>query len=642
MIVEIPGEGQVEFPDDMSDADVTAAIKKITAQPLIKNPAIQQNIRMATNMVSSVPEFLVDLPFQAGNWVGNKINSAIGNSPYTGTGTPVGDAKREFLKSIGVDANTTGKTEDVVQAGLNAAMGGGTAMKGVLNGALPASSAWAAKPVAQAAGAMTGVMAQDYAKESGLPEWAQIGANVAGNVAGSNVAGMAGGVGKGVLFGGKALLSDAEKQAIAARAFYNQANNPDLAIERLQNPNLRTEFLKGSKPITAEITQDAGISGLNKGFGGNQIATSLGLDQINNNRYADIANAANAAMNAANRRVQKGGTDILNHLENIKGKAYDKFADGKDLLTTPVDVSPVLSEIDTLKANYAGRTGVEKFLNKTERNLMPDGNPVQPFRRIWNARQDIDEKIYGIKSDYTKAPTLKNTYDSAGKQIRTSINDELKAVDPDFEPFLRRYSKAQQYGDAIRTGRSLQNQIEMTPVTAAQNADDVVGVNRLSPAQARKINDRLTDLAGNDSALAGMLTPRQTKTFKNVQNELERSLGLEIPRTGDSITANILTRGGLLSNDILDSIIGAQKGDKPGLLREIGQGVGILGNKIGLANPLEREVLRHVGNAAINPDYALQLLELGRKTARGPLDVKKALRDQSGAGLIGSLYGSLK
>lgn len=645
MIVEIPNHGMVEFPDHMSDTDVIAAIQKITAPPSFfsQHPTLEQGVRSTTNMLSSVPEMMVDLPYQAMAWGDNKVRNAFGMQPYTGPTTPVADAKRKWLSSIGVNPNPANKTEEILQTGLNTAMGAGSALKAIGNGVLAKDSIFAAKPIAQVGGALTGAAASDYARESGLPEWAQIAANVGGNVAGSGVTGMIEGIGSGIGAAGKAMLSDAEKQAIAARAFYRQASNPDLVIDRLSNPALNREILRGSKPITAEIAQDPGISYLNKAFGGNEIATSMGLDQINANRYADIANAANNALDVVNRRnALKGGQDILNYLDTVKSKAYDKFSQGKDLLNTPVDVSPVLDQIQNLKQQYGGRSSVEKFLNKTEKNLIPDDSLTQPFQRVWNARQDIDEKVYGVKSDYTKAPTLKQSYDSAGKQIRTGINAELKNVDPDFEPFLRRYSTAQKYADSIRTGRQLQNQMDLTQVGAASNATDLTGVNRMSPAKSRQIQGQFTDLAGNDTALASMLTARQLRTFQNVNDEVKRSLGLELPRTGDSITANILTRGGLLSNDIIDDIIGAQQGSTPGLLRDLGQGLSQFGNKIGLTQPFERDVMSHVGKAAIDPNYALELMQIGRNTARGPLDLRQNATDLSKAGLISALYSNLK
>lgn len=645
MIVEIPNHGMVEFPDHMSDTDVIAAIQKITAPPSFfsQHPTLEQGVRSTTNMLSSVPEMMVDLPYQAMAWGDNKVRNAFGMQPYTGPTTPVADAKRKWLSSIGVNPNPANKTEEILQTGLNTAMGAGSALKAIGNGVLAKDSIFAAKPIAQVGGALTGAAASDYARESGLPEWAQIAANVGGNVAGSGVTGMIEGIGSGIGAAGKAMLSDAEKQAIAARAFYRQASNPDLVIDRLSNPALNREILRGSKPITAEIAQDPGISYLNKAFGGNEIATSMGLDQINANRYADIANAANNALDVVNRRnALKGGQDILNYLDTVKSKAYDKFSQGKDLLNTPVDVSPVLDQIQNLKQQYGGRSSVEKFLNKTEKNLIPDDSLTQPFQRVWNARQDIDEKVYGVKSDYTKAPTLKQSYDSAGKQIRTGINAELKNVDPDFEPFLRRYSTAQKYADSIRTGRQLQNQMDLTQVGAASNSTDLTGVNRMSPAKSRQIQGQFTDLAGNDTALASMLTARQLRTFQNVNDEVKRSLGLELPRTGDSITANILTRGGLLSNDIIDDIIGAQQGSTPGLLRDLGQGLSQFGNKIGLTQPFERDVMAHVGKAAIDPNYALELMQIGRNTARGPLDLRQNATDLSKAGLISALYSNLK
>jgi hypothetical protein len=60
--------------------------------------------------------------------------------------------------------------------------------------------------------------------------------------------------------------------------------------------------------------------------------------------------------------------------------------------------------------------------------------------------------------------------------------------------------------------------------------------------------------------------------------------------------------------------------------------------KLGFLAPFEEDVMREIKNGLLSPDYGLDLLKRGKATVQGPMDVRKALINNTGAGLTGLLY----
>lgn len=587
--------------------------------------------RLATNAVAALPEFLIDTPLWATGRLGNSINGLLGYPQNLPEPTPVKDAKNKYLSMFGVNPNASGAAEKVAQAGINAltsaGLSSGTALPSILSSV----------PSRQVAGAVAGQSAAETAKAAGAGETAQALANVAGGVLGTNVAGIVEGGAKGIGNAGKVLLTDDGKDLVASRALYRQTTNPDLTIDALENPNLRIEYLKGSKPITAEIAQDPGISMLGKSLGNNQVAVSLGLDQIHNQRLGDIASIASRQMDKAN-RVNQSGEDILNKLRRIKQLSVQKFEDGKDLSGTPVDTSNINRVIANQMDNFQGNTSVENYLNKIGNSTSPDPSSLSNFRRVWNNRKAIDEELYNTTSDPKVHAGVKDSMTVAAGNIRQPFNAALVDAYPDFQDFLRRYAFASDYENKLKTGRNIADKIKTSATTARQNANDVTGDRGISQFQATKIGDMLTDIAGNDSELAKRLTDRQLRLFKNIANEQERAKALtSLGASVGSPTASYIGRGGLLGNDIIDGIIGQQQGQKSGLVRMIGHGLGNAIGKTGLFDPAEEEIMRRVGAGMIDPDIALAMLKRGKENVKGPLDFGKTIKNNSEAGLIQSL-----
>jgi hypothetical protein len=87
----------------------------------------------------------------------------------------------------------------------------------------------------------------------------------------------------------------------------------------------------------------------------------------------------------------------------------------------------------------------------------------------------------------------------------------------------------------------------------------------------------------------------------------------------------------------MDSILGAQQGEKPGLLRMAGQGLGRVVDKMGVLSPQEESIMQHIKAGLIDPNKGLKLLERGRDKQRGLMDLSAGMKKSSIGGLLGSL-----
>ena len=595
------------------------------------SPETQQSIRMTTNGVAALPEFLIDMPLAGMQWGSNKINHALGKPENTSDIAPVKHSKEKFLEMIGVNPKPANGVEEIVQGGLNAASSAG--MAGVTP-ALGKLGKWLSSvPAQQVVGAIGGGIAGHMARESEASPGVQLGAQILGGVTGAGAAGIVGGLGKGIGRAGYAALSPQGHEEIAGRALYRQTTHPDQVIERLKDSALRAENVPGSKPITAEIASDPGLAMAAKGIAAHPLGTIEGMDQIHQARQAELADTIGKYLDKANR--VGGEEDIMNKLDRIKTLAYNKFSTGKDLPTVPVNATPVVSAIDQQLVKFAGNDKIESILQAARRNAIANPDGTTNFTRMWNSRKAMDSHLFETTSNPLADATVKGEMKAALMPVRNAMNFTLKDADPEFGDYLRRFSHAEQYKGSLVAGRTMADRLKNSATTAAQNVNDVTGANVISGANAQKIGGKLTDLAGNDSTFADRLTPRQQKTFANIAAEMKRAGNMNLGNQAGSGTSANIARGNLLSNDIIDSIVGST--EKPGTGRMLFAGLGKTIEKTGITAPIEAKILRSVGQGLIDPDEGLRLLELGKKSVRGTMNLRQAAANTTRAGTLGAL-----
>src|ERR1051325_8202718 len=79
--VDVPGHGIVEFPDGMSDADITAAIKKNLVKEPPSNLSVTANA--ANKAIAGIPDTFLNLPTNIWN-----LGKAAYGSAATALGRP--------------------------------------------------------------------------------------------------------------------------------------------------------------------------------------------------------------------------------------------------------------------------------------------------------------------------------------------------------------------------------------------------------------------------------------------------------------------------------------------------------------------------------------------------------------------------
>jgi hypothetical protein len=602
--------------------------------------------RMAVRGITGLGEFAIDTPLSVGKWVGNKINDATGVKSFDWNSHPIRSLTDEALNYANVNPQSSGAVENIAQTGINA-------LTGVGIGKQIGEKLLSAAPLQQVFGGLTGSAANEAIKdETNVPDSVKMILPVIAGVVGGNIGGAVGGIGKGIGGAAKTILTDEGQREAAARALYRQTTNPDQVIERLKNQDLYRQYVPNSTPITAELAQDPGISMLGKSMAGNSAAIATGADQIHNQRIADLSNSVENYLNRVNRVEAPGQKNVLSVLDDVKSAKLDPFLASNDLRNIPVNGNSIIPTIDEQFAKFAGNGKVENFIKDSAKNVFPgakiervngelkivDAGDHPNFNQAWNARKGLDTLLYDKEISLNSAPETKNAANVAGGAIRTSINDALKSANPDFEDVLGTLAKANRLQGALQTGRGLQDKLKNSAITGVQNEYDMAGVNKYSPFQAEKIGNDLINSRGMPSDLANKMTKSQREAFANIAQEMQRSKALEsLGASVGSPTNAYIGKSGLLKNDIMDSILGAQQGEKPGLLRMVGQGLGTAIDKMGVLSPQEESIMQKIKAGLIDPNEGLKLLELGREKQRGLMDLSAGMKKSSVGGLLGSL-----
>lgn len=513
---------------------------------------------------------LGNLPFNAATFMENRLDG--GSRPYADN--QVDKAVKALLGryNIGTDAEST--NEKVFGAALSAALGANF-MRAIPTGA----TQWlGSEPVRQGAGAaaatVTSELARDAAKDAGAPELVQTGAEllggIAGGMGGASMMGAAQRIGGGAKRAGQAIIGNEEgTDKIAARALKRQHADPEAALARYEDPALNAEIVPGSRPTSMEVSQDPELIGNVRGFEASEVGKRAQRGAIRDQRISEMDDAVTDMLNKANLMPQAGEADIVHRLRQVKDDAFQRFAQGKDLRQIQVDPTLPGRALMEARLTHEGNSAIENYIAKVEENLL---NGPLTFNRLWNARKEIDNQLYKVWDD--TPPDSKKTLAAVGKQLRGALNAALIEAEPDFKPFLEKYSAAATAEGQVTLGRELVRKIE----NAARNTPDgvdMLGSRRLSAAKALNLENQLYTVVKDElSPLGEKLSERQIKAFTKAIREKDRGNILN-KTTGQSQTAPFLTEGKMLAEDIANGVLGlAQDGKGGGLTRSIAEFLG--------------------------------------------------------------------
>lgn len=800
----IPGTGDTPFTD---------MVRRRTPEG---EKLADASMRTATRALAAPLSFgntLLNLPFNAATFAENALSGE--NHPYAPNLVDEGVDKLLSRYDIPLKPETT--RERVATAGLSAVTGAGigrllsAASEG---GTLDSAGRFlSTNPGRQIVGAGSSAAASDLAADTGQGAVGQGIAGLLGGMAGSGIAGMTSGVTQGLGRAGQA-LTDEGKKKIAGRILYRQSAAPESAIARLQNPKLTREIIPGSKPTLPEVTQDPGQAFALRAMESSDLARKAGVAHLRDARLTEIDRGINQLYDKVNRVPTAGKPDIIGKLRQIKQAAYDKFAEGKDLVSVPIDMAPLTQKFDELYTRFQGNTNITNALARVEQALttaprtatqqaddapipsmtrtgvpinrdvdvekddvitairkmggltrdewgdmditrafkpdprgpvfaaagntaarglddmtsrliehgyLPPGSrpvdledlltdiaagvaddsrrwssarsgfsnldrgpqsqhdelmlklsdlidsnlakanrgatatpkpePASPpnFQRLWNARQELDNAIYGSWKDSDAA--TKKELARVGEELRGYMNQLLVEADPDFEPFLRRYSFAARMEDQLRLGRELTGKLQ----NASRNMpvdDEMLGDRRLSAAKSENLHNKLyTEAQGELSHTGQKLSARQLKAIELAN--LEKQRGEWLNSGGSKVgspTAPYFAEGKLLADDIVGGILG----DKLGPAVSGGKGGvfggawprSVLGNTVGRLGDYavrneEQGIMRLLGRAYADPEFGLELLRLGKENVRPSVTLRGIRNDIGRTGGLAELYSIL-
>lgn len=627
---DAPDDPWAEFKDAPQEKQPS------TLGKLQANPNVQTAVRSTVRMLTSPAALFMDTLNGLYNLPAYGLNKLAGtNLPYAPSST---DYYNAYLPAIGVDPTPKSTAEKVVTALGGAAMGGAAGLR-----AAKATGAIADPTVAKAldvprnmaasgatvAGTSAGTeLADEWGVEDPVARFAlEMGGGLAASAVGVPMV-------LGAVEGGRRMMSlptRGGKEEIAGRLLLAQATSPDVARARAGNAELAQEFVRGSKPTLAEVTQDPGLARMQRVIASSPAAIDAGVDQVNAVRNTVMDDAIHAELARVNGVNTPRYGDLAGAMHRQKQRIAEDFIEGSpDLRTLQVSTPTMQNTIARLYSQHEGKPQIMSMIAAVEKELMagslnlPAGNS---FQQVWNQRQHIDDIIYEKLRDVSGGS--KAQLRQVGQELRRAMNDDLKAAVPGFDQFLKDYSRRERIEGAMELGREIGGKMQNTARNIASGADDIYGSRQISGAKADNLDlDALQRKAGSQ------LTNAQRRVLEGVQEEKRRANILTTGGApGNSNTAQNIAVDSLIQRDIARGIFG----DAPGAavneyLANLFTGAMGVPSRV-LARSTRDEVLRMVAAGMLDPAEGARLM--GKAKVTGPMLSGKSFKEDAARSVLG-------
>ena len=356
-VVNVPGVGQLSFPDDMSQSDMAAAIQKnfpqIHSQPEPEKPSMLSELgrqvgltaRAGINGLTSIPAMVSDAvtgPLNAGlDLVRGKGNgfrferaSAAINNLMNEAGVPEPQNARERFVQDTASA----------MAGAGSFVGAGKAIAG-MGGELATGigKSLSAGPGLQTVSAATGAGASDVVREHGGGAGAQLTAGLAGALVPGVAPFAAGAVTRGLLRGG-----EAGRQAAADNiAAFNAAGTEPTLGQATGN-----RLVQGTESLLNKVPGGTGVMG---DFANKQADDMAKAVQTLSDELAPGASAANAG-----EAITRGVTAFKDGIKSVQQRLYAHLDDYIPA-DTPIPVTKTQEALASLNADIPGAPNLSQF-----------------------------------------------------------------------------------------------------------------------------------------------------------------------------------------------------------------------------------------------------------------------------------------
>lgn len=463
-IVEIEGYGLVEFPADMSNADIAAAIKKTIG---FKEPQTTTSQDVARQLGLTARAGLTGaagLPLIAGDALNTLINLISGGvNRVAGTAIPQlqmpSQALQRGLTEMGLPQAET-KGEKVIQD-ITSAVSGVAAPAALVQRGLAAGQRALTQPSVAEKFFVENLPLQMSAAVGGAGasaagrEYADVGAG--GQLGLAMLGGMVapGTTTTAIPAAGRAVretvrpFTEAGREVIAGNVLRQLSRDPDAAVRRMQ------EFqpeVPGYTPTTAQASRDVGL-----------ISAETPIRALDvTGKFAEQASQANKARMAILDRMAKDQdavTAAITKREEVTAPMRESaFAASTQ---TPEQIQSAITlvvnkQIDDILASPAGkRSTVINAMNFAKNSV----NRADSVQALYEVRKDLRAAAQGLLDKEGSA------YSQAKGQLENvirSVDDVIDSAAPGYRDYLRQYSQASKGIERLEAAQGFRGKVLST------------------------------------------------------------------------------------------------------------------------------------------------------------------------------------
>ncbi len=518
--IDIPGQGIVEFPDGMSDADITKVIQansKPTPSLLDRTQALASGVN--TGLGAVLPGLPVDTVLNVGDLAkavaGLAYHAFNQDSAVPDWATPSDRSKMvgssEWIQNnlrkggLGnfIDAS---RPDDTASRYLHSA--GLVAGTSLVPGQGVKETAKSAMIAALSGGA------GQAAAESGHPEYSALAALLTpsavrgGASAAQAVAKPIGAVGNMVLPGGATrLLNQYQNEIVGPNSLPVKTaleTAPEIVPGSQPTAGEAVAGLPEGSPIIAHQKQIAQVPGGPSGAFGQR------FDEQQAARRNSMGNVAQSPQDLSAAITQRS---------QVASPLYEQARAS----TNPVDVTPVLSKIDLLLEKNPGNPALVTTLNQIKAGLMENGQPR-------TSAQEISSSLDGIKA------AIANKDNAFIKGNLNEIKDDLTKSIPGYAQAQQTFADMSKPVNQMQIGQYLQDKLTTAKGAEqygafAQSLRDALGTIKRSTGEPRY------------SDLAKIMTHDQMNILNSIQADLARKQDYLSPTQRTNLTGSLNPQG---------------------------------------------------------------------------------------------------
>jgi hypothetical protein len=541
-------------------------------------------IEGAVGVPDAIANTLIQLN-QGGQWAANKLGipSPLKLPNMTVNATePYGTAAADTL------GLPTANENDQILYPASKIAGGFALPSGVLS-----KGSKIANIAKQIPGILAGQTAQEYVKQGGGGEGAQVAANVLGSVLGGRVLSTGMGIAKGgyrAATGGVGTREGLE--AVAGRTLNRAAGaeSPNI-IANLSTGMVPTiaRPIKNYIPKTSEIAGNPGVSTIMR-------QAELYPDNLSVLGDRSFSNKK-AVTDYLGTRV--GSDEVRGLMEQKLWDRTENIAKPMRERNLPVDTAPIYQSLDQAIAKHEGNTAITNVLESLKKRI-PENNK---FNVMLNFKQGLDQDLRAPAFADPQLASLQRA-SSALKGVKKAITKTMSVTEPDFKDYLQSQAKGMTHLKQSEAASAIANKSRLlTPITGMVNGVQ----DEIFPLSAAKLESSLRGKA------VKAISPRHINALQNAREHM--SLGT---RSNSGLPTGSATAQNLNVRDMVyGDIMRGGFGENPG---KLGRGMEAAGKWTGgfpgiknltnvMADSHARDLSAIFTRAELNPDYAAKLMQ---------------------------------